>query len=332
MISVILPLFRTRSYLAELHRRLTAVLSAREEDYELLMVDDGSPDGIWQAVKELASRDPHVRGICLSRNFGQHPAIAAALDHAVGDRLILMDADLQDTPEDIPSLLDQLRDDVHVVYTTKQGPTESLSVRVTSRVYHAVISRVLRTNVPKNVGTFRAFTRTFADALRGYPEHNVLFGPLMFHVGFRHAVVPVRREQRVGQSSYTFRKRLQLAVNSLISYTDLPHRIFINAGLIVLFGSLFYGLALVGCYLFMRQEIPPGLNLIVLLLTLLLGATMLSLGIIGTYVFRIFQEVLRRPRYVVAARLNFTREDDALDRYPGQYRGPHAHGGKLRSA
>jgi glycosyltransferase involved in cell wall biosynthesis len=166
LVSVILPLYRTAPYLRELHRRLVETLAMTDFDYELLMVDDGSPDICWQIVAELAAGDPHVKAVRFCRNFGQHPAIAAALEHASGDRLILMDADLQDRPEDIPLLLSHLKDDVHVVYTTKRRANAGWSVQITSRLYHSLVSKALRISVPANIGTFRAFTSTCLGAIR----------------------------------------------------------------------------------------------------------------------------------------------------------------------
>ena len=301
MISVVLPVYQTARYLRELHQRAAAALAP--EEFELLMVDDGSRDDAWALITELAAADPRVKGIKLSRNFGQHPALAAGFEHARGDLIVMMDSDLQDRPEDIPRLLEALTPDVDIVYSVRVGAESGL----TSRIYHSVFSRLTATRVPRNVGTFRVFTRRFLDAVLEYPERNVLFGPLMFHIGFTFATVPVQHDPRHrGTSSYSFRKRLQLAINSLLTYTDIPQRVLVNlGGLIVLFSAV-YTVSLIVKYLIARERLPPGLTLLALLVTFTMGSLMLAIGMIGTYVFRVYQEVLHRPRYVVARRLNIS--------------------------
>lgn len=304
-ISVVLPIYKTVSFMRELHQRLTQTLQVCASDYEIIMVDDGSPDNAWQTMTELAANDSHVKALKLSRNFGQHPAISAGFDHAHGEIIILMDADLQDRPEDIPALVEKLDDETDIVYSVKTGQQESFSTQLTSRLYHYVFSRLTRTDVPKNIGTFRAFSRRFLDSMLGYPEKAILFGPLMFHLGFKSVSVPVAHDPRKdGRSGYSFRRRLALAVNSLLSYTDLPHRIMTNGGIFILITCVLYSVGLLLRYAFASQPLPPGLTLLALLLTISLGLTMFSLGIIGTYVFRVYQEVLCRPRYIIARSVN----------------------------
>lgn len=304
-VSVVLPVYQTAIYLRELYDRSRKTLEGAGLEFELLMIDDGSRDNAWEIILELAANDPRVKGIKLSRNFGQHPAIAAGFEHASGEAIVLMDADLQDRPEDIPLLLEQLKGDVDVVYTIKQGEREPFTTRLTSRLYHYVFSRLTKTDVPLRVGTFRIFSRRFLMAILSYPERNILFGPLMFHMGFGSATVPVPHIERIGsRSAYTFRKRLALAFNSLLNYTDLPHRLLMWMGGLILVASAIYVVLLLAKYFVARGTLPPGLTLLALLGTFSLGSVMLSLGTLGAYVFRVYQEVLNRPRYIVARSLN----------------------------
>jgi len=271
----------------------------------LLMIDDGSPDGAWAIIGDLAKDDRRIKGIRLSRNFGQHPAICAGFEHAQGEVIVLMDADLQDPPEVIPMLLEQLRGECDVVYTVKAGDGESPLTRLTSRLYHAAVARITRIPVPRGVGTLRLFTRRMLEALLAYPERNVLYGPLMFFVGFEATVVTVDHQPRPGgRSSYSFRRRLALAVDSILSYTDYPHRFLVKFGVLTLALSLVYAVVLVVRYLLASEPLPPGLTLLALLIVVSLGAVMIGLGIVGMYVFRVYQEVLARPRYVKAGTLN----------------------------
>ena len=311
-ISVVLPVYRTAEFLPELCRRLRETLTPVTQNYEILLIDDGSPDDAWAVISALAARDPHVKGVSFSRNFGQHPAIAAGFDRAKGDYIVMMDSDLQDRPEDISLFLKEFREGIEVVYSTRKVDTEKFLVRVTSRFFHQVFSRITRTHVPKNIGTYRVFTRRFLEVLQEFPERNILYGPLMFFTGFEYATITVTHDERSqGRSAYTFRKRLALAVDSLMSYTDLPHRLLTTGGGVIMVGSTLLGIVLLGSYFLLGTKAPPGLTLVTLLITFTLGTMMFGLGIIGTYVFRVFQEVLRRPRYIVADSRNL---DDAQAR------------------
>jgi len=283
-ISVILPVYRTAVFLPELCRRLHETLASCSENYELLLIDDGSPDDAWDVILRLASADPHVKALRLSRNFGQHPAIAAGIDRAHGDYIVLMDTDLQDRPEDIPAFLSEFRDGIEIVYSTKKGEEERFLVWVTSRLFHRIFSAITQTQVPADIGTFRMFTRRFLGVLKQFPERNVLYGPL--------------------------------AVDSLISYTDWPHRVLTIGGGLIMVGSGMLVTVLLAAYLILGTAAPPGLTLVSLLITFTLGAMMFGLGVIGTYVFRIFQEVLHRPRYLVAESRNFEGVERPGERAP----------------
>jgi len=307
-VSVVLPVYNTGGCLHELYERLTKTLEAKGYDFELLMVEDGGRDNAWEILEGIASKDSRVKAMQLSRNFGQHPAIAAAFENATGDAIILMDADLQDRPEDIPLLLEKLKGDIHIVFTVKQGSRESFATQLTSRLYHYVFSKLTRTHVPRDIGTFRAFTAEFLNAVMTYPERNILFGPLMFHVGFKSETVTVPHDERkTGKSGYSFSKRLKLAIDSILSYTDLPHRVLLNMGILTLTISGLYILALLGRYFLTSTPLPPGLTLLALLLTISLGVMMFSFGIIGTYIFRVYQEVLSRPRFLISRSINLPK-------------------------
>ena len=306
-ISVLVPVYNNERTLEALCARLTATLEGRE--YEVLLVNDGSRDGSWALLTRLAAANPRLKAIGLSRNFGQHPAIAAALDHATGDVMVLMDADLEDQPENIPALVAGLSDQsCDIIYTVKDQAQESPR-DLTSSFYHYVFSRIVGVPVPRRLGTFRAFTRKVLRALREFPERHVLYGPLMFYVGFRYAIVPVTRGTRPDRSSYSFGKRLRLAVNSLVTYTDLPPKAFATIGMAMVALPLLYALVVVAQYLFVGQSLPRGLTIVVLLLCAMTGMLMLAIGTLGVYVFRIFQEVLARPRYLIDDTINVTEPE-----------------------
>jgi dolichol-phosphate mannosyltransferase len=306
-VSVIVPVYRNASSLPELARRVAAALDPGFAGFELILIDDGSPDDSWSVIQDLAKGDPRVKGVRLSRNFGQHPAIAAGFDRASGDLIVLMDADLEDRPESLPGLIARLTPGVDIVYTIKAGANPGS--RLTSALFHGVFSRITRASkVPRNIGTLRVFNRKVLGAIRAHTEYDVLFGPLMFFIGFSSTFVEVERDVRHhGRSSYTFMKRLRLALRSLVSYTDLPNRVFLGFGTLVAGAAVLYGVAVGLQALLFGARLPPGLTLLVMLNVLFIGITMISLGIIGSYIFRVYQEVLRRPRYLVTQEVNLTR-------------------------
>jgi polyisoprenyl-phosphate glycosyltransferase len=307
-ISVVIPVYNNASALQELTDRLLVTLKQCAQEFEIIYVNDGSRDKSLALLKELAAKVAAVKVINLSRNFGQHPAICAGFEHASGEVTILMDADLQDKPEDIIDLINKLQaDKTDIVYTIKKSMSKKLTSRLTSVLYHYVFSRLTKFDVPVNIGTMRAFNQKFRQAVLQFKEVNVLYGPLMFYMGFRHSLLELQYQDRPdGASSYTFKKRLQLAFNSLMSYTDLPHRLSMALGVTLLASSFFYSIAIAVQYLFFGSLLPEGSTLIVLMLSLTLGSLMLTLGVIGSYIFRVYQEVLHRPRYLIQETLNLS--------------------------
>lgn len=304
-VSVVVPVYRDGASLEELWNRMREAFKSQFSDFELILVDDGSPDDSWAKIAALSAADTRVKGIRLSRNYGQHPAIAAGFDHVKGDVVVLMDADLEDRPEDIPELVSRLGADVDIAYTIKKGEQGKLPRRLTSNLFHQVFSRITKTEVPLEIGTLRAFSRKVLEAIQAHREHNVLFGPLMISLGFKSVYVPVLRDARETRpSTYSFRRRLNLAAQTLMSYTDIPHRLFMATGGIAFGLSVLYSIVIVVDYLFIGHRLPPGLTLIALLIILFMGLMLMALGIIGSYVFRVYQEVLARPRYLVSDKRN----------------------------
>lgn len=275
-------------------------------NYELLLVDDGSRDGSWQLIAELGVEDSNVKGIRLSRNFGQHAAISAALEAARGERFVLMDADLQDRPELIPRLLDRLvPGGPDIVYTLKVGDPEGLLKRLTSFAFHSFVGSSTKSHAAGNIGTFRAFNRKIAEALASYRERGVVYGPLMHTMGFEVAFEEVPRDPRVGsRSSYSFTRRISLAFQSAVSYSTLPQKALLWMGGLICAASIGYLLVIVVQHIFGGASLPEGLTLLLALVLFMIGAVMMGLGILASYLFLIYREILDRPRYHVQAAVN----------------------------
>lgn len=306
MVSIIVPVYNNAPALRPLTERMAQALAG--EDFEIVFVNDGSRDDSLAVLRELAAGDVRVKVVALSRNFGQHPATSAGMARASGDELVFMDADLQDRPEDVPLLLARLRDranPVEIVYTVKTECHEGLLKRLTSQVFHQVHARLTSSEAPPGMGTFRAFSRKVLNEMLAYEERNILYGPLMVSMGFAHAFVSVPHMERGhGASGYNFGKRLGLAVSALIRHTDIPYRLFLSLGGGIVALSVIYALLNILQYMIYGRVLMGGLVVIILLLLFFMGATFVAIGLLGIYVFQIFQEVLRRPRYHVAETLN----------------------------
>ncbi|MBE3092246.1 MAG: glycosyltransferase family 2 protein [Actinobacteria bacterium] len=298
MLSIIIPVYNNSKTLRELNTRI--VKSIKNEKFEIIYINDGSIDNSLSILKEIAKKNKNVRVFSFSRNFGQHPALSASFEKAKGDKIIFMDADLQDKPENIPLLLKHLKGNIDIVYTIRKDKKKSFIRDLTSNIFHQFVSRQVKMKVPKYVGTFRLFTRKVLEALLQYKEVNILYGPLMYYIGFNSCYIEIDRDERPYQkSSYSFSKRLKLAINTVITYTDLPYKIFSYIGLILLLGSILYVSVVIIQYIFFGISLPKGLTLIVVLLLFMFGSLVFCLGIVGIYLFRIFQEVLHRPRYLI---------------------------------
>jgi len=299
LVSILIPVYNNAGSLRALHSRIVGTLESARIQFEIVLVDDGSTDASWAILCELADHDQRIKALRLSRNFGQHAAISAALEHARGNRFVLMDADLQDRPETISELLRALAEGGHdVVYTAKVGGGDGLLQRLTSHAFHGFVSKATDTRTMSGVGTFRAFNRKVADALRDYREHGIVYGPLMHTLGYDTICIPAARDSRTGsRSSYSFTRRFALALRSLVSYSTLPQRALLWMGGTISAASVLYLTAIVIQHLLGGPSLAQGLTLIVVLMLFLIGIVMLCMGVLASYLFLIYHEVLARPRY-----------------------------------
>jgi glycosyltransferase involved in cell wall biosynthesis len=306
MISIVIPVFNNAETLVELYTRLEATISKNRLEYEIIFVNDGSMDKSLEILKAIASSDFNVKVLSLSRNYGQHPAICAGFEIAQGDYIILMDADLQDSPEDIILLLEDIqKKQLDILYTIRAPNANNNSTRMTSKVFHFIFAKIVRTYVPNNIGTFRIFNRKFLNGILKFKEKDILYGPLMFYMGYKTDFIGIPYlESYNKKSSYSFAKRISLAINSLISYTAIPIKFFLTLGIGFFSLSTFYLLVIFFQYYLKGAYLPKGSTLIVILMTMGFGCMMICMGIIGIYLFKIYQTVLNRPRYLIQETIN----------------------------
>ena len=299
MISVVAPVFNEHGTLEELHRRLTATL-AKLGPYEIVLVDDGSIDGSWERLLELAARDRHLRLLRLSRNFGHQAALSAGLDAARGEAIVLMDADLQDPPEVIPQLVAKWREGFDVVYAVRSDREGEPRLRLASiSLFYGLLHRITATSIPQNAGDFRLLSRRAADAIAAMPERARFLRGMTSWIGYRQTGVPYRREARyAGESKYPTRKLVRLAFDGITSFSTAPIKLVTAIG----FALVVFCVGVLAWTLYVRfftDNPPQGWTSVIAVVLLLGGVQLLSLGVIGQYVARIFDETKQRPLYFV---------------------------------
>ena len=298
MLSVVVPVFNEREVIPELYRRICSALDGY--DFEFIAVDDRSTDGSWEILTAIAGNDPRVGLLRFSRNFGHQVAITAGLDAARGDAVVMLDADLQDPPELIPTLVQKWQEGFDVVYgvrTERQG--ESHFKRVTAAAFYKLLRRLSQIDIPEQAGDFRLYSRRAADVLRDMPERARFIRGMSSWIGFPQVGVPYRRDPRyAGETKYPLRKMARFSLDAIISFSTVPLRVMSTLGLGVV--------ALCGVYLayvlyakLFTTETVHGFTSVVVLVALLGGIQLLCLGIVGQYVARIFDEAKRRPLYVL---------------------------------
>lgn len=299
-VSVAIPIYNEESVLPELYRRVCDVLAELPGDgHELLFVNDGSSDGTLETLETLAQIDPQVRVIALSRNFGHQAALTAALDHATGDVVVLMDGDLQDAPETIPLFLEQYAQGADVVYAIRTKRKENLLKRTCYAAFYRIISRMSDVTLPEDAGDFSLLSRRVVAQLRQSPERHRYLRGLRSWVGFRQVGIPVERDARyAGQSKFSPRKLLKLAFDGIFSFSVVPLRMATMLGALVMAGSLLFAAYAIGVHLFFSRS-PQGFTALITAVTFLAGVQLLFLGLIGEYIGRIFEQVKQRPQYVI---------------------------------
>jgi dolichol-phosphate mannosyltransferase len=299
LLSVVVPVFNENDTLRELHRRLAAVLPAG--DHEVVLVDDGSRDGSWNVMRELAAADPAVRLLRLSRNFGHQAALTAGLDAARGDAVVVMDGDLQDPPELIPDLVARWREGFDVVYAVRAERVGENRLRLLSiAIFYKLLRRISGDDIPENVGDFRLMSRRVVEALKAMPERARFLRGMTSWVGFRQVGVEYSRDARfAGESKYPPRKLLRLALDGITSFSTVPLKLVAWLGFAII-GVCVALLAWAVLEHIFGNAAPRGWTSVIAVVLLLGGVQLVSLGIIGQYVARIFDEAKQRPLYFVA--------------------------------
>lgn len=298
-ISVVIPIYNSAPVLPDLLGRLDVVLRTCASRFEVILINDGSRDGSWSVIQEMAGRYPFVVGVNLMRNYGQHNALLCGIRTARGDIIVTMDDDLQHPPKEIPRLLDKLAEGYDVVYGTPQAEQHGFWRDVASRVTKLALQSAMSIDVARNVGAFRAFRTQVRDAFANYQGPFVSIDVLLTWGTTRFAAIPVPHEsRRVGASNYTFRKLITHALNMMTGFSVLPLQLASLIG----FAFTLFGLGIlvyvVGRYLIQGGSVP-GFSFLAATIAIFSGAQLFALGIIGEYLARIHFRMMDRPTYTV---------------------------------
>lgn len=303
-ISVVSPVYNAANILPLLVKRIHASVQQITPDYEIILVEDHGPDNSWNVIKEISKTDPKVIGIKLSRNFGQHYAITAGLDHTRGEWVVVMDCDLQDQPEEIGKLYTKAREGYDVVLARRHERKDNFFKRMFSAMFYRTLGYLTGSKQDETVANFGLYHRKVVDAVCSMRESIRYFPTMVQWVGFKTSKVDVDHEKREeGKSSYNFNKLIKLAIDIILAFSDKPIRLLIKFGLVI---SLFSGVvALIYLIKWMNGEvIVLGYTSLIVSLWLLSGITIATLGIVGLYVGKTFEGVKGRPIYIVDEKVN----------------------------
>ncbi|MCK5745226.1 MAG: glycosyltransferase family 2 protein [Oricola sp.] len=300
LISIVAPCYNEEEALGPFMAAIAPVLDGGDFDYELVFIDDGSRDRTRALLEQLAAQKPRVRAIAFSRNFGKEAALTAGLDHAKGDAVIVIDTDLQDPPELIGDFVAKWREGYDVVYGKREDrTTDTAAKRMTAENFYRLFNRISNVPIPENTGDFRLMDRRVVEAIKTLPERSRFMKGLFAWAGFSSVAVPYARPERsAGESKFNFWKLWNFALDGIVSFSTAPLRVWSYIGAVVALVSFLYAVIIVIQTIFTGVDVPGYASMIVLIL--FFGSVQLiSVGVLGEYMARLFVEVKRRPIYVV---------------------------------
>jgi len=301
-LSIVVPCYNEEACLQELHARLArAAAAVAGDDYEIVLVNDGSRDRSWEIMRELAEEDRHIVAINLSRNHGHQLALTAGLDLCAGDRILIIDADLQDPPELLSQMIEEMdRQRADVVYAVRRGRAgETAFKRGTAKIFYRLLSKLAEIDIPLDTGDFRLMSRRALDALLSLPEQARFIRGMVAWIGFRQVPIAYdRAERHAGQTNYPLAKMMRLAIDAVTGFSTAPLRFASHIGLWLVAAS---GLlvAYIG-FAFLTGRAIQGWTSLMLVVVVLGAVQMFVLGMIGEYLGRLYIEAKRRPLYIVS--------------------------------
>lgn len=305
-ISVVAPVFKEAKVLPEFYRRVAFALLPVTHDFEIILVSDGGNDGSWEIIKQLSTADSRVKGVKFTRNFGQHLAISAGLDACDGDWVVVMDSDLQDRPEVIPTLFAKAQEGFEVVFVARKNRPEPALYQFAARLFYHAVRFLAKTRYEPAHGNFSIISRRVVERYREMGETLRFYGGIVDWLGFERASIEAEHGERfAGQPGYNLRKRCKLASEIILAHSDRPLHFSVFFGLAISVLSGVTGIYMVVRSLFFRQYSVEGWTSLMVSMFFMSGIILLVLGIVGIYIGKIFNEIKRRPLYVIDDRIGF---------------------------
>lgn len=298
-ISVVSPIYKAENTLYELVSRISSTVKQITEDFEIILVDDFSPDNSWKVIENLSKEFPQIQGVKLSRNFGQHYAITAGLDHISGDWIVVLDCDLQDRPEEILNLYKKAQEGYHIVKGSRKQRIDSFLKKMQSKIFYFILSYLTGTKHDSSVANFGIYKREVINAIGQLRESVRYFPTMVKWVGFKSTIIEVEHSKReYGKSSYTLTKLLRLSLDIILANSDKPMKITIKLGILI--SSIAFTLGGITLFkYFTGQIVVQGFLTLSLSIWFLSGLIITTLGILGLYIGKIFDGVKKRPIYIV---------------------------------
>ncbi|MEH2181954.1 glycosyltransferase family 2 protein [Nostoc sp.] len=308
--SFIVPIYNEEEIIPELYRRLSAVMNRMDGLVELILINDGSRDRSLQLLRELHQKDPRICYLSFARNFGHQIAVTAGLNFVRGQVIVILDADLQDPPELIPDMVEKWRQGYQVVYAQRtQRFKEGWFKRFTAYFFYRILKKLADVEIPTDTGDFCLMDRQIVDILNSMPERNRYIRGLRSWVGFQQTAIRFERNPRfAGEVKYTFSKSLALAINGLVSFSIVPLRLSTYLGLVAAAAAIFMALLVLYWRLFVPHSPLTGFTIILMAIFFLGSVQLVSVGILGEYIGRIYEEVKARPLYTLAEVGGFYRK------------------------
>ncbi|WP_291861829.1 glycosyltransferase family 2 protein [Marinilabilia sp.] len=303
-ISIVVPLYRCGATVTQLTRRLTESLTPLKTDFEIILVNDASPENDWEIVEKEGSFNQHIKGINLSRNFGQHYAIHAGLNYSSGEWVVVMDGDLQDRPEEIPGFLEKAKEGFDIVLGRRVERQDNFFKKKMSKWFYKTLAYLTETEQNAEVANFGIYHRKVVDAILSMKDKTRYFPAMVKWVGFKRTEIPVNHVAREeGKSGYNFKALLNLALNTILSFSDKPLRLTVKLGIFISFFSFLFAI-----FTFIRAitgyiEVS-GYSSLIISIWFLSGIIITLLGMLGLYIGRTFEQVKDRPVFIVNQTIN----------------------------
>ena len=299
MISIVSPVYRAEKILPILVSEINLVMERIGEDYEIILVDDRSPDNSWEVMKVLSSQNPKIKSIRLSRNFGQHSAIFAGLTRAKGDWVVVMDCDMQDQPKEIAKLYKKALEGYDIVLGQRENRKDKFLKKLTSRLFYKVFNYLSGANFDNNVANFGIYHQKTIKSILDMKDYVKFFSLFINWIGFKSVSIPIEHgEREEGKSTYSMGRLFKQAFNVIISFSDKPLRLFINFGLSISVLSFIVGIYYL--YLALTGKIAqPGFSSLILSIWFLSGIIISCIGIVGVYLGKTFDQTKGRPTFII---------------------------------